>query len=428
MSIRNRYFLYRNRFNPDMITGNVEWLGGTGSGDIYLKIPLLLLGKYGTSISTQQIFSGVCYYFDYMKKPCIKLILAYQASLNYYGPCQTYCYFNINNRPVFTDNLYETCYCGQGRQSKAENDLKDCWIVHANNSQVPPLSDFNSSYAAESDWGGYLVHNYDWQSQKTVGYQIQSDHPQLGDVYTVAHVRVAYDVKENVSASVPFFRFTDKDYIYYRSEDAVDLTPPDLKQTDFDLAGKWTAANNSADLNKLYIGMPVFEYRGGTESIKMIPVNKDTDYINSSTPSDIDERYRNTDNYYVYDLMTGYDNSLSYSYIQHYTSTWNGSGWDSATEHFKALGWTEREQNGGYWREDLTTSDFDAVDEDNPPGNLTWVSLDGKTSKADLSCTYLGSTIEPNIMYRYEKRFPSRFLHLTMHNFNQNYHYDTEVQ
>ena len=68
------------------------------------------------------------------------------------------------------------------------------------------------------------------------------------------------------------------------------------------------------------------------------------------------------------------------------------------------------------------------MDEDNPPGNLTWVSLDGKTSKADLSCTYLGSTIEPNIMYRYEKRFPSRFLHLTMHNFNQNYHYDTEAQ
>ena len=46
MSINNRYFVFQNEFNPNMILGNMPYMGGTDSGDIYLKVPLLLVGKY----------------------------------------------------------------------------------------------------------------------------------------------------------------------------------------------------------------------------------------------------------------------------------------------------------------------------------------------------------------------------------------------
>lgn len=421
MSINNRYFLYQNKFNPCMISSNVSWLGGTDDGDIYLKIPILLLGKYGQSSQNTQIFNGVCYYFDYMKKPCIKVFTYFD--LNFLVPCHTYSFFNYNNKPVFTNSLNEICYYGKGRDSRAENDLKNCWIVNNSYAKVPSLSNFNTSYASEEDWDGYYVNNYTWQNQKQVGFKINNENPQLGDSYTLSSVRVAYNINKTNDSSY-FFKFHDKDQIYYRADDAVDLTPQHLKQTDFDLAGKWTTNRGSI----IYIGMPIFEYKGDSESIKMIPINKPQEQISKSTPSEIDNLHYNNDSYTIYDYMIGYDNSLLYSYIYHYKSEWNGTSWTSTTEHFNALGWREREQNGGYWREDLTTSNYSVVDEDKPPNTLTWVSLDGKTNKPSLSCAYIGSTIEPNILYKYEKRFPSRFLNLTMHNFNQNYYYNAEDQ
>lgn len=424
MGYNNRYFLLQNKFNPYMITANVPYLGGTGTGDIYLKIPLLLVSKYKSSSNSNNIINGVCYFFKERNKPC----MVFNNNLLAFLPSQTTAFQNFNDKPLYIHYpTHDVCYYGKLRKSTADNDLKNAWYFwDYDDSDTPPLSYSNASLACEADWDGYYVNNQNWRTTKDVGYTLKTDgdDPVLGTRYPLYAARVAYDNDDKSYSYTQIFEFVNESGFYYRAEDAIDITPQNLKQTDFDLAGKWTATYNP-DVNKVFVGMPIFEFTGGSHSIKMIPVNEDS----TSTVIYIDNvdypNYRDSITTNITRLMTGYDNDLNYSYMEIAKNHYNGTQWNFTREYYYTLGYENKDANGGYWRSDATSTKQYA-DEENPPSLLTWISLDNETNKPSLSCEYIGSTLEPNILYKYEKRYPLSYRHLVIKNLNQNYHYDVE--
>lgn len=407
-----------------MITANVPYLGGTGTGDIYLKIPLLLVSKYKSSSNSNSIINGVCYFLKGRNKPCI----VFNNNLMAFLPSQTTAFQNFNDKPLYISySTHDVCYYGKLRESRADNDLKNAWyLFDSDNSETPPLSYSNASYASEADWDGYHVNNQDWRSTKDVGYVLDTDggDPVLGTRYQLYGASVASDVGTKSYSYTSMFEFVDESGFYYRADDAIDVTPQHLKQTDFDLAGKWTATYNPT-VNKVYIGMPIFEFTGGSESIKMIPVNEDstgsTIYIdNADYPN-----YRDSVTTNITRLMTGYDNDLNYSYMYIMKNHYNGTQWNYTREYYYTLGYENKDANGGYWRSEATST-IQYADEEAPPALLTWISLNEEINKPDLSCEYIGSTLEPNILYKYEKRYQSSYRHFVIKNLSQNYHYDVE--
>lgn len=424
MGYNNRYFLFQNKFNPYMITANVPYLGGTGTGDIYLKIPLLLVSKYKFTANYNAIVNGVCYFLKERNKPCI----VFNGEMRQVLPSQSIAYQNFNDKPLYVHYpTGDVCFYGKIRKSKADNDLKNAWILwDLDSSETPLLSYSNASFAGEEDWDGYYANNQDWRSTKDVGYTLgtDGDDPVLGTRYPLYAAYVAYDNDDKSYSYTSMFEFGNESSFYYRAEDAIDITPQHLKQTDFDLAGKWTATYNP-DVNKVFIGMPIFEFTGGSESIKMIPVNEEQKSEVKYIDNEDYPLYKDSVTTSITRLMTGYDNDFNYSHMYITKNHYNGTQWEYTREYYYLLGYENKDSNGGYWRSDATSTKQYA-DEEAPPSPLTWISLDNETNKPDLSCEYIGSTLEPNILYKYEKRYPTAYKHMVIKNLSQNYHYDVE--
>ena len=53
-----------------MIMGNDPRFGGSGTGDLYIKVPVLLLGSYSSYGLT---FAGLCYYRPDKKQVVVHL-------------------------------------------------------------------------------------------------------------------------------------------------------------------------------------------------------------------------------------------------------------------------------------------------------------------------------------------------------------------
>lgn len=407
-----------------MIVANVPYLGGTGTGDIYLKIPLLLVSKYKFTSNYNNIINGVCYFLKEKNKPCIVLNNNLMSLL----PSQTTAFQNFNDKPLYVHYpTNDVCYYGKIRESRTDNDLKNAWYFwNSNDLKTPPLSYSNASYASEEDWDGYYVNNQDCRNINNLGYILKTDgaDPVLGTRYPLYGVHVDYDIEDKSYSYTQIFEFINDSSFYYRADDAIDITPQNLKQTDFDLAGKWTATYNP-NVNKVYIGMPIFEFTGGSESIKMIPVNEEQ----TSTVTYIDNvdypNYKDSVTTNITRLMTGYDNDLNYSYMYIMKNHYNGTQWNYTREYYYTLGYENKDANGGYWRSEATST-IQYADEEAPPALLTWISLNEEINKTDLSCEYIGSTLEPNILYKYEKRYQSSYRHFVIKNLSQNYHYDVE--
>lgn len=420
MSINNRYFVFQNEFNPNMILGNMPYMGGTDSGDIYLKVPLLLVGKYLYSYAINNIIYGVCYFLKARNKPCIVLANNFLQCL----PSQTTAFQNFNNKPVYLHYAGDICYFGKIRESRTDNDLRNTWYVwDYDDSDTPPLSYSNMSFASEEDWDGYHVNNQDWRSIKDIGYVIKTDggDPQLGTRYQEYGAHVASDLETKSYSYTQMFEFADESRFYYRADDAIDLTPTEQRKINGNFAGKWITSSGTV----IYIGMPIFEFTGGSESIKMIPINENSTSTVMYSDNVEYPNYRDSVTTTITRLMTGYDNDFNYSYMSIAKNHYDGTQWNFEREYYYTLGYENKEANGGYWRAEATSS-IQYADEDNPPETLTWVSLNGETQKPNLICEYVGSTIEPNILYRYEKKYQSSYRYFVIKNLSQNYHYEVE--
>ena len=420
MAVKNRYFLLQNPFMHDLLYANAPQLGGDENvlnDDLYIKIPFLLLGKYEASSTAVPLSNnGAMFYIKQFDKIYIHLTNSFIGIL-------PRALTNFNGRAVYYDDEYDDyVFYWHGRKSQSENEIEEGWIE-----SFFPLSSHNMCYLSTEEWNGEYKNVWQYCTNRSSFNSMLSidGTPQYRESYRGGTRYIAYDGKDNDTGCSVFSQYRlYASGLYTRADDAIDITPQEKRELSEDIAGKWVNSRN----NIIYIGMPIFEYKNDSDSFKFIPrLAGYSDQEIITYKSDIDESVENRIFRQTKTLMTGYDNDYKFILYIDINEVWNGSSFVRSVAYYYRLGFEQKDQTGGYWQSENYTDSIDAVEEEVNAPVLRWVSTDGETQKGDLSCFYIGSSIEKNLIYRYNgSRSGIDYRQFVIKTLNRNYHYSTE--
>lgn len=419
MAASNRYFLLQNPFMHDLLYANAPQLGGDETvlnDNLYIKIPFLLLGKYDSnSTASTPFINGAMFYIKQFDK-------IYTHLTNSFIGIQPRALTNFNGRAVYYyDVVDDYVFYWHGRKKQSENEIEEGWIE-----SFFPVSSHNMCYLSTEEWNGEYRNSWNYSTNRISYNSILSidGTPQYGETYRGGTRYIAYDGEDN-DTGCSVFSFTVNGVGFYtRADDAIDITPQEKRELSEDIAGKWVNGRNDI----IYVGMPVFEYKNDSDSFKFIPRSEaysDQEII--TYKSDIDESVENRIYRRTRTLMIGYDND--YKFISYFdvNDIWNGSSFVRSVALYYRLGFEQKDQTGGYWQSENYTDSISDINEEVNAPVLSWVSTDGETQKGDLSCFYIGSSIEKNLIYRYTGiRSGIDYRQFVIKTLNRNYHYSTE--
>ena len=422
MAVSSRYFLLQNPFMHDLLYANAPQLGGDENvlnDNLYIKIPFLLIGKYNHTYVSHELpsINGAMFYIKQFDKIYIELS-------NSFTGIQPRALTNFNGRAVYyydVDDDY--VFYWHGRKKQSENEIEEGWIE-----SFFPVSSHNMCYLSTEEWNGENKNNWNYSTNR-ISYNAMlsiDGTPQYGEYYRGGTRYIAYDGKDNDTGSRVFSFTVDGSGFYTRADDAIDITPQEKREISEDIAGKWVNSSNKI----IYIGMPIFEYKNDSDSFKFIPRAEDfSDQEIITYKSDIDESVENKIYRRTRTMMTGYDND--YKFILYYDTNyvWNGSSSVRSVVYYYRLGFEQKDQNGGYWQSENYTDYISNIEEEVNAPVLKWVSTDGETQNGDLSCFYIGSSIEKNLIYRYNgRKLQTDYRQFVIKTLNRNYHYSTEEE
>ena len=416
----NRYFLFQNPFNKNMIYTNIDFYGGDTdieNENYFIKIPFLCLRRYNNTVSENSSrIEGAMYYIKQFDKLYVEL------SEKFVG-INPFSFTYLNNKPVFFN--YEKTgylYWGKSRNFPDSSDIQDEWLYAAYNFDYD-FQNFlydNIQKTLDSDFDGTSYGEPVIKpNHASMAYRPNiTGNPSLGNIYTSRT-----DTGSNAGNIYYVYMFYfGNTQLYTRAEDAVDLTPSDKREFSYDVAGKWI--NKSGE--KIYIGTPVFKFQSGDLSA-LCYACRNTSYKkeNFILPIEGDDEHQNEIQRERTILADTFDGSgYLYEEIVETKKRWTGTNYYISSDTFYVFGFDQQEENGGYWKTTNIVTKNKILDEDIVADSLVFVSIDDSINKENMTITYSGSTIEKNLLQKSDTVFQQNFKQYVFKNPSVNYHYD----
>ena len=390
MSIEYRYFVYKNPFQSyiRMINNPLYGFSDIEDETLYIDIPFLVLGSYYRGAS-----EGICYYIKSLDKIYIKRVTLTTYSLGSIDPIALN-YFN--GKPVYTNaNRDEFLFYTKYALNDQDNELKNCWGYTSGNK----FRYSNACLPALDDWNDYDLGYVEGRTNTGAYFyridELTDNQLQLNKDYT--GYRAYINANSSTSSdNIDMFNIDKDTYNYTRSDEAIDLTPEELRPLGMDFAGVWTNSKGA----KIYLGLPVFDFYYDNQTVRMIPCTRSRVTEESRIPSEIDSSHINYSRTYIYKLMTGYDNDHALYYLSIFKSEWNGTSYSQYESSELAFDYEKRDVNGGYWKVDYDW--IMDIEEETIVPVMEWYSTDEESNHSELTNSgYIGSVLQSGLHEKY---------------------------